>query len=221
MGSVRGLSAADWGTLMNQDPDETANAAVSAVSFQLGELSQEESSKIHGAVYGRVLTDPSAPIGTQQIQRLTDLVRALRVAPCRWCRGGISEHTFEMTTYETMIWCDKQAKSRTTEEWLTQASQPPPQKNLALALLLWVALPLLSCGFLAWLPPTIATFKRNDRIWTIGAIVLGALTVLALVLIGPAEEGEVMYDMGTAVGIVTWIGGTVFCGLQVRRWMAV
>lgn len=84
---------------------------------------------------------------------------------------------------------------------------------------MWIGIPLLSMGFLAWLPSLIATGVRRRRQWTLAALVFGAVFLVALVLAGQGE-GTAWSRFGGFLILANAVGGAIFGGLQMKRWLA-
>jgi len=208
-------AASDEGA-SSQDPDETATAAVRAVSFRCGELTPEESSKVHGAVYARILTDPYSQIDMEQVDRLAGVINTLRNNPCQFCKQEIASHTLEIDRYETYVWCDKGARKRTYAQWLAGPKEASAGSILG-GTLLWMGIPFFSFGMLSWVPAAIGAVGAKVRLWGVAAVLMGA-SILSALALSNTEKDSPAYNVGAVLLLANWIGGTVFGAFQVKRW---
>ena len=188
---------------------------VTQVVFQLGALTPDEQAAVYGAGYSYASSGTQVPMPADSAAWITTVLRDFRVQPCPFCNHALLEHTLSITEAGPTLICDADGVSRPAWAWHA-GPQRPPLWRIALAIILWVGIPLTTIGLAGWLMPTVAALTYRKRRWVLGAVVWGLLTVALVVLIERGVDGP---GLGM-LALLVWFGSAVYGGFQVKPWLA-
>ena len=85
------------------------------------------------------------------------------------------------------------------------------------AVLLWVGIPLISLGLLAWAMPAVGAGVFPRRSWAVAAV---AFLILAIVgfIITPLDPNEVD-PVADAALLINWLAGAGYGAFQTTSWL--
>lgn len=191
------------------------DAELSRLSQHMGGLTVDERSVAYGAFRARASNPwlPPGPDGTST--QLEQILECFRLNRCPWCFNDLRAHSLDIEQDGTHVRCRADGVNRPVQEWIPGPVKTPPWR-WAIAIGLWVGLPLMSIGMLSWLMPTVAAITYRRRRWVLGALVLGTLFVVTMATMSPVESEGGVTDL-LPIGI--WLGGTVYGGFQVKPWL--
>lgn len=192
---------------------ESGDALVASVASRLGTLSPDEQAAVYGAGYAYD-TGGDRPLPPQSVEWIAAVLQDFRAAPCQYCDHRLLEHSLSVSESGPAVTCDAGGTTRSAWDWHA-GPRPASPWLILLAVVLWVAIPLVTIGLASWLMPLISAVMYKKRPWALAALAWGALTVLLVVFI----ENQ---RLATALGflaLLIWFGSAIYGGFQIKRWL--
>lgn len=186
------------------------------LSQTMGGLTNDEHALAYGVLYACDASrglDTNCESGTTKLAAL--LVR-FRWHNCAWCHAGLAEHRLDFEADGLQVRCQRGDQARPVDVWL-QGPLRVPVWRWVVAVTLWVGIPLVSLGLLAWVMPTVAALVHHRRSWVVAASVWIASFIVTIVLTAILPDALLTGFFLLA----QWAAAVVYGGLQVKQWLVV
>jgi hypothetical protein len=189
---------------------------LSGVEAHLGALRPEETAAIYGAAVAQRYAPGAPGVSPAEVMALSQALGAFRSAPCRFCHLGLIDHALDVSAEGVEVRCLSDQQVRPLPEWLATPSAAS-RGSAVWAVLLWVGIPLVSLGLLAWAMPAVGAGMYRRRSWAVAAVAFLILAVVGFV-ITPLDPNEVD-PVADAVLLITWLAGAGYGAFQIKPWL--
>lgn len=195
-----------------------AEGVLAAVADRVGGLRPDEHAALYGAVVASQVDPADRPLTERDVADFARVVAAFRARPCRLCGRGMTEHAIDTTDTGMDVRCLSSQAALPLPEWLTTPPRTSSAGRVALAIALWVGIPLVGFGFLSWVMPAVAAGLHRRVSWAVAAAAFIVLSAAAWFLT-PVDLYEVD-PVADVVADVSWMAGTAYGAFQIRPWLS-